>query len=121
MKTKAGEKIRCEVDLASLPPLSPKQRADLDALAHISDDRIDYSDLPSAEFHEDRAVRGRFYKPIKQQITTRVDADVLDWLKSEGEGYQARMNAILRREMLAALKTKRRQVRNRVQDDWNAK
>jgi uncharacterized protein (DUF4415 family) len=108
MKPKACEKIRYEVDLAALPPLTPKQRADLDALAHMPDDRIDYRDLPSAEFHEARAERGRFYKPIKQQITTRVDADVLDWLKSQGEGYQARMNAILRREMLTALKVKSR-------------
>jgi len=30
----------------------------------------------------------------------RVDADVLDWLKSQGRGYQSRINAILRREML---------------------
>ena len=71
MKTKAGEQIRYEVDLAALPPLTQRQRADLDALAQMPDDRIDYSDLPSAEFHEGRAVRGRFYKPIKQQITTR--------------------------------------------------
>jgi len=108
MRTKAGEKIRYDVDLAALPPLTPKQRADLDALARMPDDRIDYSDQPSAEFHEGRAMRARFYRPIKQQITTRVDADVLDWLKSQGEGYQARMNAILRREMLNALKAKYR-------------
>ena len=39
---------------------------------------------------------------MKQQITARIDADVLDWLKSGGKGYQSRLNAILRREMLAA-------------------
>jgi len=48
----------------------------------------------------------QFYKPRKAQITARVDADVLDWLKAQGRGYQGRMNAILRREMLAALKRK---------------
>src|SRR3546814_1770868 len=53
------------------------------------------------------AERGRFYKPIKQQVTARLDADVLAWLKSQGTGYQARMNAILRREMLAAAKERR--------------
>ena len=42
------------------------------------------------------------YRPVKKQITARVDADVLAWLKSQGKGYQSRMNAILRREMLAA-------------------
>ena len=40
------------------------------------------------------------YRPVKKQITARVDADVLAWLKSQGKGYQSRMNAILRREML---------------------
>ncbi|MDE0696637.1 MAG: BrnA antitoxin family protein [Boseongicola sp.] len=45
---------------------------------------------------------GAFYRPIKKQITTRVDADVLAWLKSSGKGYQSRMNAILRQAMLNA-------------------
>jgi uncharacterized protein (DUF4415 family) len=39
---------------------------------------------------------------VKQQITARVDADVVAWLKSYGKGYQSRLNAILRREMLAS-------------------
>jgi uncharacterized protein (DUF4415 family) len=51
------------------------------------------------------AMRGRFYRPVKKQITARVDADVLDGLKSQGKGYQGRINAILRREMLASVKS----------------
>jgi len=39
---------------------------------------------------------------VKKQITARVDADVLAWLKSDGKGYQSRMNAILRQAMLNA-------------------
>jgi uncharacterized protein (DUF4415 family) len=35
----------------------------------------------------------------------RIDTDVLAWLRAQGKGYQSRINAILRREMLAALKT----------------
>jgi uncharacterized protein (DUF4415 family) len=46
----------------------------------------------------------RFYRPNKKQITAKVDADVLAWLKSEGKGYQTRINAILRREMLASVR-----------------
>jgi uncharacterized protein (DUF4415 family) len=42
--------------------------------------------------------------PVKQQITARLDSDVLHWLKSQGKGYQSRMNEILRKEMLAAMK-----------------
>ena len=52
---------------------------------------------------EDGAAR-RIHRPVKRQITARVDADVLQWLKSQGRGYQSRINAILRREMLAAAK-----------------
>lgn len=92
--------------LENLPPLTEAQRANLDALAERPDAEIDYSDIPNLpeEFWQN-AVRGRFYRPVKRQITARVDADVLDWLKSQGKGYQSRLNAILRREMLASLKT----------------
>jgi len=34
-----------------------------------------------------------------------LDSDVAAWLKKQGKGYQSRMNAILRREMLASLKS----------------
>ena len=93
----------------TLPPLTSGQRANLSKLAQTPDREIDTSDI--SELTDDEwknAVRGRFYRPIKQQITARVDADVLDWLRSQGKGYQARMNAILRREMVASLKSRRR-------------
>jgi uncharacterized protein (DUF4415 family) len=35
----------------------------------------------------------------KQAVSVRLDADVLTWLKSEGKGYQSRINAILRQAM----------------------
>ena len=91
--------------LETLPSLTDEQRANLKALTERPDSEIDYSDIPplTDEFWK-RAVRGRFYKPIKRQITARVDADVLEWLKAGGKGYQSRINAILRREMLASLK-----------------
>ncbi len=41
------------------------------------------------------------YKPIKKAVNVRIDADVLEWLKMQGEGYQTRLNAILRRAMEA--------------------
>jgi uncharacterized protein (DUF4415 family) len=44
----------------------------------------------------------RLYKPIKQTVQLRIDADVLEWLKHEGPGYQTRANAILREAMLQA-------------------
>lgn len=95
--------VRYEVDLNNLPPLTEAQKAELMALAARSEDAIDYSDIPPLPDDAFKAaIRGRFYRPVKQQITARVDADVVDWLKSYGKGYQSRLNAILRREMLAS-------------------
>jgi uncharacterized protein (DUF4415 family) len=50
------------------------------------------------------AVRGRFYRPIKQAVSLRLDADVIAWLKKRGKGYQTRVNSILRQTMLADTK-----------------
>jgi len=88
---------------------SDTQRKHLAELAAMPDETIDTSDIPELTDEAWRAgVRGRFYRPVKQQITARVDADVLDWLKSQGRGYQGRLNAILRRAMLDSLKQTRR-------------
>ena len=89
---------------ALLPPLGAEDRAVAERLAAKRDDEINNEDLPEHTDEQLRnAVRGRFYRPIKEQITARVDADVLEWLRSGGKGYQARLNAILRREMITAL------------------
>jgi uncharacterized protein (DUF4415 family) len=97
--------VRHNVDLANLPPLTEEQEAELAALAARRDEDIDHSDIPplSEEFWKN-AVRGRFYKPTKTSTTVRIDSDVLAWLRAGGKGYQSRINAILRREMLASLK-----------------
>jgi uncharacterized protein (DUF4415 family) len=87
----------------TLPPLTNAQKKDLRRLARRPETEIDLSDTPEITSTEwKKAERGYFYRPVKRQITARVDADVLAWLKSHGKGYQTRINAILRREMLAA-------------------
>lgn len=95
--------------LETSPALTDAQRDHLARLAALPDETINTRDIPALS-DEAWAVgaRGRFYRPVKQQITARVDADVLDWLKSQGKGYQSRLNAILRREMLASVKPQRR-------------
>ena len=94
--------------LETLPPLTKARRAKLKALATRPDSEIDTSDIPQMTDEQwRRARRGHFYRPRKRQITARVDADVLDWLKEQGKGYQSRINAILRREMLTSLKSAR--------------
>ncbi len=103
MKPKSDNIVRYEIDLGNPPPMTDGQKAELAALALRQDSEIDLEDMPEIKDEQFRnAVRGRFYRPLKQQITARVDADVLDWLKSQGKGYQFRINAILRKEMLAA-------------------
>ena len=97
--------VRYEVDLEHLPPLTEQQQAELQALAAAPDSTIDTSDLPpldDASWHA--SMRNPYYRPNKASTTVRLDADVLAWLKSQGKGYQTRINAILRREMLKSLK-----------------
>ncbi|MXZ22741.1 MAG: cytoplasmic protein [Caldilineaceae bacterium SB0665_bin_25] len=87
----------------TLPPLTEAQKDELERLAALSDDEIDTSDIPElADVPRGELKRGAFYRPIKKQITARLDADVLAWLKSGGKGYQSRLNAILRQAMLNA-------------------
>lgn len=78
--------------------LTAKQRAELAALAALSDDRIDTLDVPEAKDWSG-AKRGLFYRPVKQQLTLRIDADVIAWFRSrtpKGTGYQTQMNEALR-------------------------
>jgi uncharacterized protein (DUF4415 family) len=42
---------------------------------------------------------GKYYRPLKTQISFRIDNEVLDWLKSKGEGHLSRINEILRERM----------------------
>ena len=49
------------------------------------------------------AERGELYRPVKEQITLRLDKDVLAWFKAGGEGYQTRINEALREHVLSRL------------------
>ena len=49
---------------------------------------------------------GKYYRPVKTQISFRIDNEVLDWLKSKGEGHLTRINDILRTQMLADVQRK---------------
>jgi uncharacterized protein (DUF4415 family) len=64
-------------------------------LAALPDDAIDTSDIP--ELDEAFFRNARLVMPEgKRQVTLRIDADVLDWFRARGKGYQSRMNAVLR-------------------------
>jgi uncharacterized protein (DUF4415 family) len=76
-------------------------RKELAALAAKPESTIDFSDIPTTTAKDWKgAQRGQFYRPIKKQLTVRIDADVLEWLKAQGAGYQSRLNEILRSAML---------------------
>jgi uncharacterized protein (DUF4415 family) len=80
--------------------IKPNDAERLAEIAAIPEDAIDTSEMK--EWTEaDFARAGRLYNPIKKDIHIRLDADVIEWLKRNGRGYQTRANEILRRAMLA--------------------
>jgi uncharacterized protein (DUF4415 family) len=82
-------------------PLTQRQRRDIAAVAARPDSEIDYSDIPRIrESFWKSAVRNPFYRPVKRQVTVRLDADVIAWLRMQGKGYQSRLNRLLRNAML---------------------
>jgi len=81
---------------------SPEQQATLVALAALPDDRIDTVDIPEAPAENwSLAQRGELYRPVKQPVTLRLDADVVNWFKAHarGRGYQTEINRVLRRHV----------------------
>lgn len=96
--------VKYQLDPHNPPALTAKQRKEIAALATQTDEQIDKSDIAALgnDFWKS-AVRNPFYKATKQSTTVRLDSDVLQWLKSGGSGYQTRLNAILRDEMLRHL------------------
>ena len=100
---KATKKVK--LPHTSSQTLTAKQTAELKALSALADDEIDTSDIPELPPSAWKdAARGRFYRPIKQAVSMRLDTDVIAWLKKRGKGYQTRVNRILRQQMLADIK-----------------
>ena len=80
--------------------LTKEQKRDIDAIAAKKDADIDFSDVP-AVVDWTRAEIGKFYRPPKKPVTMRLDADVLEWLKAYGKGYQTKANLLLRHAMVS--------------------
>ena len=73
-------------------------QSQIQALEALPDDQIDTTDVPEILDWFD-ARRGVFYRPVKQQITLRIDADIIAWFKARalgGRGYQTDINGALR-------------------------
>jgi uncharacterized protein (DUF4415 family) len=91
---------------ATRKPLTAAQHREIAKLAAMPDDTIDFSDIPPAdEKFWANAVRNPFYRPVKKQVTVRLDSDIIAWLQKKGSGYQTRLNALLRSAMLKELKS----------------
>ena len=78
--------------------LTREQKAEIEALASLPEEEIDTSDIAEILDWTD-ARRGLLYRPVKKQITLRLDADVVAWFRANapnGRGYQTEMNRVLR-------------------------
>jgi uncharacterized protein (DUF4415 family) len=72
-----------------------ESRTDWNRLKEMSDSDIDYSDVPKLDKSFFKHAQVRMPKR-KQSVSLRLDPDVLDWFKHKGQGYQTRINAVLR-------------------------
>ncbi len=84
--------------------ISKKSQTDWVRLKTMTDDEIDFSDCP--ELTPDQfaqAIVRHGLQPVsrKAQLTLRLDRDVLDWFRLQGQGYQTQINALLRAYMNA--------------------
>lgn len=79
--------------------LTKAQKRDIAANAAKRDAEIDFSDIPPV-LDWSGAIVGKFYRPVKRPVTIRLDSDIIDWLKSDGAGYQTKANWLLRYAMI---------------------
>lgn len=71
-----------------------KSKSDWKRVDAISDDEIDYSEIP--ELDEEWFENALWGIPVKKIVTIRLDFDVVDWFRNQGPGYQTRINALLK-------------------------
>jgi uncharacterized protein (DUF4415 family) len=78
---------------------SKASRTDLQRLRALRDSDIDLSENPEVTpemFAKAIVRRGLTSPPSKEQVTLRLDEDVLKWFRAQGKGYQTQINALLR-------------------------
>jgi uncharacterized protein (DUF4415 family) len=82
----------------AISDLPPALREELEALAALPDEKINTADIPEQRDWTG-AQRGSMYRPVKRQITLRLDSDLIDWFRRHpvaNEGYQTSINRALR-------------------------
>ena len=75
--------------------LKMKSRTDWDKIDAMSDDEIDYSDIP--ELTDDFFKKAVLWPGNKKQVTLRIDPDIIEFFKKQGKGYQSMINSVLRK------------------------
>jgi uncharacterized protein (DUF4415 family) len=88
----------------SKKPISSKSETDWERLDTMTDEDIDFSDSPEIKPEQFAKAIVRHGLPVdksKAQVTLRIDSDVLEWFKSQGKGYQTKINSLLRAYMEA--------------------
>ena len=98
----ARNTVKFTLDTSNVSMLKPTQQARLKAVAAMPDSDIDYSDMPQQTTTVKWTRPGALIPAgNKQQVTLRLDADVLSFFKDTGTRYQSRINAALREYMNA--------------------
>jgi uncharacterized protein (DUF4415 family) len=84
--------------MSNLKTLSPERIAEIKAFQDM--DISDISELTDEQLAQMKPRHPEYFKPVKKAIQIRLDADVLAWFKGFGNGYQTKINAVLREVMM---------------------
>ena len=101
-----GTVVKSLKDIQNYVPTKEELDAYEEFKKHKKEDLSDMPELTSEQLTlaiKARQIRQTLYKPVKVSVKINYDADVLEWFRSFGKGYQTRMNAALREYMLSHL------------------
>lgn len=85
-----------------------RHKGELARLDAMTDEDINFTDMPEITDEQwSRSRRGRLFRPIKEQVTLRIDADLLAWFKQNEDKYQTAINAALREHVERQRQAKR--------------
>ena len=90
-------------------PLTDEEREQLARLAEMRDEDIDLSDIPEITEEAWRNARRPHFRPLKRPVTIRLDADLIEWFKTQAgdRPYQTEINRVLRLHVAEAEKAGR--------------
>lgn len=73
-----------------------KKALTAEELAALPDEDINFDDIPELDDEFWKNAKVRYPAEGKERLTVRFDQDMVDWFRSQGRGYQTKMNAVLR-------------------------